>query len=182
VGLGERYGAAPLGWPYLEAARHIRALLATLVEQRVRRLPREQPMPGRELRLIKRWQPFVRQEDVLCVPGGLRGIYVLYRYRRRTGAYNVVYVGMARGQKTGIRSRLKLHRRKKKALWTHFSVFEVWDNIREDEVIELEGLFRQIYGRDQRASQLNKQRSFKKLKRVPRILTSDEDALLGGAR
>jgi hypothetical protein len=127
-------------------------------------------MPLSELRLIKRWEPFVPQEDVLRVPRGLRSIYVLYRYRRKTGAYNVVYVGMARGHKTGIRSRLKSHRLKKKALWTHFSVFEVWDNIREHEVIELEGLFRQIYGRDQRASELNRQRSLKKLKRVPRIL------------
>jgi hypothetical protein len=108
------------------------------------------------------------------VPGGLRGIYVLYQRRPRSGAFNVVYVGMARAERGGIRSRLRAHRRKKKGLWTHFSVFEVWDNIREDEVIELEGLFRQIYGRDERSSALNKQRSFKKLKKVPRILERTE--------
>ena len=86
------------------------------------------------------------------------------------GSYNVVYVGMAgAGQGGGIRRRLNSHKRNKPGLWTHFSVFEVWDNITEAEVAELEGLFRQIYSKDSRANRLNLQRSFKKLKRVPRI-------------
>ncbi|GAF97179.1 unnamed protein product, partial [marine sediment metagenome] len=33
-------------------------------------------------------------------------------------------------------------------LWTHFSIFEVWENITENEIKELEGLFRQIYRKD----------------------------------
>jgi hypothetical protein len=102
------------------------------------------------------------------LPPGLRGLYVLYRYRPRIGRYDVVYVGMA--SQGSIRGRLKSHRRKKGALWTHFSLFEVWDNIRDEEVTELEGLFRHIYRKDTRANRLNLQRSFKKLKRI-----SDKD-------
>jgi hypothetical protein len=73
----------------------------------------------------------------------------------------------------GIRGRLRSHRRKKKDLWTHCSVFEVWDNIRDDEIAELEGLFRHLYRHDSAASTLNKQRSFKAMKRVERITLSE---------
>ncbi len=125
-------------------------------------------MPISELRLIKRWQPIVPKRDVRQIPGKLRGIYVLYKYARRTDSYNVVYIGMAGGG--SIRGRLTSHKRNKAGLWTHFSVFEVWDNITEAEVKELEGLFRQIYSKDSSANRLNRQRSFKKLKRVPHII------------
>ena len=128
-------------------------------------------MPISELRLVKRWQPLVPQGEVKQIPRGLRGIYVLYKYVRRTKSYNVVYVGMTgAGSRGGIRSRLYTHRRKKGDMWTHFSVFEVWDNITEAEVIELEGLFRQIYSKDSRANKLNVQKSFKKLKRLEKIV------------
>ncbi len=40
---------------------------------------------------------------------------------------------------------------------------------REEEIRELEGLFRQIYAKDSRANNLNKQRGFKKLKAVPKF-------------
>jgi hypothetical protein len=56
--------------------------------------------------------------------------------------------------------------RNKRELWTHFSAFEVWNNIRDDEMAELEGLFRHIYRRDRKSSHLNLQRGFKKLVRV----------------
>jgi hypothetical protein len=85
--------------------------------------------------------------------------------------YDVVYIGMACGR-SGIKSRLRSHRRSKKkgALWTHFSAFEVWPNIREEEIAELEGLFRQIYRKDTRANTINQQRSFKKLRKVDPLL------------
>ena len=69
----------------------------------------------------------------------------------------------------GIRGRLRSHGRSKRDLWTHCSVFEVWDNIRDEEVAELEGLFRHLYRHDSAASALNKQRSFKAMKRVEPI-------------
>lgn len=48
--------------------------------------------------------------------------------------------------------------------WTHFSVFGVWGNIRDEEVTELEDLFRDIYRRDGQAHVLNIQRGSRKLK------------------
>lgn len=102
------------------------------------------------------------------MPKRTRGLYALFRYRRKTKCYDVVYVGLAAGAKTGVGGRLRSHARSKvKAkLWTHFSVFEVWDNVWEHEVAELEGIFRHIYSRDRKANRLNVQRSFKPLKRI----------------
>ena len=116
-------------------------------------------MPQSPLRLIRRCAEYLNEATVFDVPPGLRGMYVLYK--RRRGKFDVVYVGMA--ARGGIRGRLKLHRRKKRGQWTHFSVFEVWDNIRDEEIRELEGLFRHIYKRDSRASRLNVARGFKAL-------------------
>jgi hypothetical protein len=127
-------------------------------------------MPESALRLIYRRREFVPQDELLTVPRGLRGLYVLYNYESKAGSYNVVYIGMAAsGRRGGMRGRVNQHRKKKKGLWTHFSFFEVWDNIREEEIRELEGLFRQIYRHDELANSLNKQKSFRKLKRVPGI-------------
>ena len=70
-----------------------------------------------------------------------------------------------------LKGRLISHAKKKADLWTHFSAYVVWDNIREEEVAELEGLFRHIYGKDSRASALNIQRKFKKLRQVPGIFS-----------
>jgi len=120
------------------------------------------------LRLLKRRQEFVPVEDVNALPRGMRGIYVLYNYRPRVRRFDVVYVGMA--AEGGIRPRLRSHRAKKKDLWTHCSVFEVWDNVTPGEVKELEGIFRHIYRRDSRASRLNVQRSFARMKKLPLIL------------
>jgi hypothetical protein len=77
----------------------------------------------------------------------------------------VVYVGMARGDKATMKRRLRSHSRKK-AGWTHFSIFEVWENISKNEIEELEGLFRHIYRSDTRANRLNVQRGYKKLKKI----------------
>jgi len=92
----------------------------------------------------------------------------MYKYRPKLGRYDVVYIGMAGGEKAGMRGRLKRHKNSKGREWTHFSVFEVWDNIREEEVRELEGLFRHIYRKDTKANRLNKQKSFKKLSHIRR--------------
>jgi len=122
------------------------------------------------LRLVRRCAEYQKQESLFDLPRGLRGIYVLYKHRPRLmlgGRYDVVYVGMtATGRKGGIRSRLKSHQRRKGDLWSHFSVFEVWENIRDDEIAELEGLFRHIYQRDSQANSLNVARRFRALKEL----------------
>lgn len=99
---------------------------------------------------------------------GVRGIYALLDNRpMKSKTYNVVYIGMANAR-GGIRSRLNSHARskRKRDKWTHFSFFEVWPNITENEIQELEGLFREIYRRDARANSLARQKGYKKLKKV----------------
>ena len=125
-------------------------------------------MPASELRLIKRFSEFRSRDEIKNVPPNTRGIYALLKYRPRLNLYDVVYVGMAGGSKAGIKGRLKRHSRSKSKseLWTHFSLFEVWPNITENEIKELEGLFRQIYRKDKRANKLNKQKQFGLLKKV----------------
>ena len=122
------------------------------------------------LRLLKRREEFIPVANVDALPRGMRGIYVLYLYRPRIERYDVVYVGMA--AKGGIRPRLRSHRRKKEGLWTHCSVFEVWENISVAEVAELEGILRHLYRRDSHASRLSVQRTFSKMQRLPTILPS----------
>ncbi len=128
-------------------------------------------MPVSELRLVQRCAEFCPQDEINSVPPNTRGIYVLFNKRRlKKGAqknkYDVVYIGMARGLKTGIRGRLASHKKRVGDSWTHFSVFEVWPNIGQAEIEELEGLFRHIYRRDTKANRLNAQRGFKKVARV----------------
>jgi hypothetical protein len=117
-------------------------------------------MPGSPTRWIKRLAEFRPRAEADLVPGGTRGIYVLFRQRRRIGCFDVVYVGLSR---SGVRGRLRGHRRSrtKAKLWSHFSVFEVWDNVSDAEIAELEGLFRHVYRRDSRAVRLNIQRQRK---------------------
>lgn len=128
-------------------------------------------MPESPLRLIKRVAEFRPKDELKYLPRMLRGIYVLYRVRRVRGRekFDVQYVGMAAaGRRRGLRGRLSSHAKseRKRDLWTHFSVYEVWENIRDDEVAELEGLFRHIYRKDSRANTLNIQRGYKKVRQA----------------
>jgi hypothetical protein len=143
-------------------------------------------MPISELRLVNRCAEYCDINEITHIPRNTRGIYVLYKKSRKPSQggrekwkdkYDVVYIGMARGAKSGVHGRLASHRRLKKGEWTHFSVFEVWDNIREDEVVELEGLFRHIYRKDTRANPLNEHKAFKKLKKVGKPLDKWKRAL-----
>lgn len=127
-------------------------------------------MPQATLRLIKTCHEWIPQEKVGDLKRGLRGIYVLFQHqpnRREKDHFNVVYVGLAGLQlNAGIHRRLRSHRKRKQKLWTHCSVFEVHDNVMPDDIRELEGLFRHIYRHDAQASSLNKQRGFKRLRKV----------------
>jgi hypothetical protein len=125
--------------------------------------------------LVERCAEFRPKESVRQLPRRLRGIYVLYKCGEPRGkgskeTYNVLYVGMATapGRRGGLRERLISHANSKRKgkLWSHFSAYQVWDNIRDEEVRELEGLFRHIYRRDASANSLNIQKGFKKLRRV----------------
>ena len=120
------------------------------------------------LRFFKRCAEFLEQDKIAGLPRGLRGIYVLYNKqesKRRRHVYDLKYVGMS---SSGIAGRLRSHRRSKRKTgeWSHFSVFEVWDNVTNQEIAELEGLARHLYRFDPTANTLNIQRGYKRLRKV----------------
>jgi hypothetical protein len=131
-------------------------------------MPMVKPLKLSPMRLLKCREEFISIDQIDEFPGRMRGIYVLYKHRLRSKKFDVVYVGMAANG--SIRSRLKSHRKKKKDLWTHCSVFQAWENITPAEIKELEGIFRHIYRKDSRAARLNVQKSYGKMKRLYRIL------------
>ena len=127
-------------------------------------------MPESELRFVRRCAEFLNKEEASRLKNGLRGIYVLYKEEQRGRGnkfYDVQYIGMTTGR-VGFKSRLRSHKRsaRKRKAWTHFSIFEVWDNVTNREIAELEGIARHIYRKDQTASTLNIQRGYKKLRLV----------------
>ncbi len=122
-------------------------------------------MPQSPLRLIRQSAEFVSKDHVRRVPRKRRGLYVLYQRRFANGKerFDVVYVGMTT---SGVHGRLEDHLKSKPDLWSHFSVYQVWDNVRDDEIGELEGLFRHIYRKDSRANALNVQKGFDRARAV----------------
>lgn len=116
------------------------------------------------MRLIKTTLEYRNINELGKVPTNLRGIYALYKKRGRS--YDVVYIGMS--VDGIIRKRLHSHKRKRANVWTHFSYYEVWDNISDKEIQELEGLFRQLYQFDSHTNALNKQQTYKPLVKVRR--------------
>ena len=123
-------------------------------------------MPQSPTELIKRWTEFVPRSDIGGVPPKTRGIYALLK--KRGEHFDVAYVGLSAGTTQGIGARLIRHNKsqKKGTKWTHFSIFEVHDNIPKARIQELEGLFRLIYRKDSAANVLNVQKSSSLLKKV----------------
>lgn len=120
-------------------------------------MPKQAP-----LRLIKRWRRYERREERF-VPPVTRGVYVLYRRKRER--YEVVYIGVGgigKAARSGILGRLRNHRNKRKD-WTHYSFFEVHDNISREEILELESLLLAIFRHDSRIDLENKQKGSGKL-------------------
>ena len=107
-----------------------------------------------ECKFIKRSAEFQSSEESRHIPRDTRGIYVLLKKGQARDEFNVVYIGMS---DSGMWSRLANHRKRKRLKWTHFTIFEVHDNITKSEISELEGLIRFIYRNDSRANKLNVQ-------------------------
>ena len=120
----------------------------------------------KRVRFIKRYSEYNIKDEYELIPHRTRGIYALLKLIKNNkdkekDRYDVVYIGMSC---KSIRRRIKSHQKKtsrKKNLWTHFSIYEVNDNIYDDEIGELEGFFRVIYRRDTKTLKLNTQRKFK---------------------
>ena len=88
----------------------------------------------------------------------IRGIYVLYK-EDESGNFNLVYVGMT---DSGAKGRLYRHSVGEKAgKWTHYSVYQVWDNITQEQIQELEAFLRQMLRKDASANSLAKQKGTK---------------------
>lgn len=121
------------------------------------------------LRLVKRWRRYQVRGDWTGVPRQTRGIYVLYR-SKGPKRQEVVYIGVAGLAKTGrggIARRLRSHDRRKKG-WTHYSFFEVHDNVFTEEIRELEALLLGIFRHDPRIKLLNMQTGSRKLSKLQR--------------
>lgn len=128
-------------------------------------------MPNQSLlRFIKRWKRYKPREKWRQIPRKTRGVYVLYEHVSGEN-YNVVYIGVAGLGRTGgggVRGRLETHNTRIKR-WTHFSLFEVHDNITREEIREFEALLLGIFRHDPRIQLANKQRGSKKLYQLRHI-------------
>jgi hypothetical protein len=130
-------------------------------------MPKQSP-----LRIVKRWKRYEPRQTARTLPGNTRGLYVLYR-KKTDDEYEVVYIGVAGlgpDGGGGIRGRLRRHavarrghRPRNTKDWTHYSAFEVHDNITSDEIRELEAVLLAIFRHDSRVGLANKQKGSKKL-------------------
>jgi bisphosphoglycerate-independent phosphoglycerate mutase (AlkP superfamily) len=124
-------------------------------------------MPKSPLRIFKSVKEFIPTKDLVKIPKNIRGIYVLFDNMGKK--YKVVYVGMS---EKSVKGRIAEHARSKSKIgqWDHFSVFEVHDNISNEEIRELESLILFIYRKDPHTNRLNALRSsraFRSIRRVP---------------
>ena len=130
------------------------------------------------LRMVKSWVRHQPRSEIKRTPYKTRGLYVRYE---ENGAkhFDVVYIGVAGLGKSGgggMRGRLESHKRKCKN-WTHFSLFEVHDNIMREEIRELESLLLGIFRYDSRIQLANAQKGSKKMYQ----LLNDRDLPLASA-
>jgi hypothetical protein len=116
-------------------------------------------MPYANCKFIKRIAEFQPKEQRKEVPDNTRGIYVLLnRDKYNKDKFEVVYIGMSgRGKISGIYARLDAHSKSEYKKWTHFTLFEVHDNITNAEIKELEGLILCVYRKDLRVNKHNVQ-------------------------
>ena len=123
------------------------------------------------LRIVKRWRRYEQRDSCTFLHPITRGVYVLYRQdsgKNTDPIYHTVYIGVAgvaKEPKSGIRGRLQSHR-KHRTDWTHYSFFEVHDNVTREEILELESLFLAIFRHDPRIQLENKQKDSTRLYRL----------------
>ncbi len=132
--------------------------------------------PQSALRLIKRWRRYERRGQWAFLRPVTRGVHVLYKdgltdsSGSRKKDFRVVYIGVAGVAKKatrGIGARLRHHDKTwKKSAWTHYSFFEVHDNVSREELLELESLFLAVFRHDSRIPIENQQRSSTRLARL----------------
>lgn len=117
------------------------------------------------LRIIKRWRRYMPRADWAKIPRDIRGLYVLYK---STGPkkYDVKYIGVSGlGERGRLKNRLRRHN-KRIQQWTHFSFFEIHDNVTSDELRELETLLRTVFRHDTRIGLENIQLGSRKMNKL----------------
>lgn len=123
------------------------------------------------LRLVKRWRRYEARGDWKPVPPKTRGFYVLYWEKRSPEKnYEVVYIGVAGlGKKVrrGIGGRLRAHDRRLKR-WSHYSFYEVHDNVTREDIREMESLLLVIFKHDPRIRLENVQKGSRALYKLRR--------------
>jgi hypothetical protein len=124
--------------------------------------------PQALLPLIKKCQFYLPRGEYKKVGHITRGVYVLHRKKSAANqkkVFEVFYIGVAGVAKkatSGIQSRLRSHDKTKED-WTHFSFYEVHDNVSGEQIRELEDLFLRIFRHDPRVKLDNKQHGSKAL-------------------
>jgi hypothetical protein len=123
-------------------------------------------MSSAPMKFFHRCAEFLPKDTLNDIPKNTRGIYILFM--KNGSNFDAIYIGMSRGEISGIRARLRGHAKSKRksSAWSHFSLYEVHDNISSSEIEELEGLLRNIYRKDSKAHKFNKQKSYRKLQRI----------------
>jgi len=128
--------------------------------------------------VIKKCAEFIHKKDIGKIPKRLRGVYTLFKKREdrinNIVYYNVVYIGLAT---KCIWSRINSHTksRRKNKHWTHFSLFEVNNNVRNQEIKDLEGIIRHVYRKDRRANKINIAKGYDALRKIRACKTRFEN-------
>lgn len=100
--------------------------------------------------------PLVRYEmeyqptsQIQLVPSGIKALIVLYSYNKEPEYFNVKYIGYADGKGFNTaRAILSEQQQLNGRMWSHFSVYELWDHLQKNDDYAVNELFRQIYRRD----------------------------------
>lgn len=104
------------------------------------------------LALVKRSAELISGHATEHIPANLFGIYVLYVHRKSTNKYDVQYIGTAnRKNRQDIKSAIQEHKKNDTPLWTHFSTYELWDRILDEDQYHINELFKRIYKEDSKA-------------------------------
>jgi hypothetical protein len=141
-------------------------------------MPAEAP-----LRLIKSCRLYQERETCRVgrhIPHVTRGLYVLYKQGPKNKSkknFEVTYIGVGGVQstqaKTGVGGRIRTHdqraREKKIKDWTHYSYFEVHDNISREEIRQLESLLLTIFRHDKRINLDNIQHGGSEFRKLSKL-------------
>ncbi len=126
-----------------------------------------------KLFFFKRCAEEIERNKLKDIRPKTRGIYfLLLQDKTNKNKYKTLYIGKAGGDKAGMHGRLNSHKKSKRKNkpdtdnWTHFSIYEVWDNITNNQITEIEGFIRHIYRKDKEVNSLNQQRGFRKMRGI----------------